>query len=264
MPPRSKIPAPPASSALEDRAVAAASQIERDIRRFLHELAGLVDGTRRAVELGRLHLDADGARGLEPAIASLQTAQAGLDQLAELVISARAGSTDVPAMPGMGASLRENVWDAVELVRPAASASGIDLAVDIDAQLTRYRPIPIFPVVRNALRNAVEASNGGGSVRPVIGIRARIESGVLVLTITDEGAGLSVELADRSPFHEGLTTKPEGMGIGLALCQEIVDALDGQVTLTNRQDGTAGCVFALHVPVTEVGSAEVSRGAREG
>jgi two-component system sensor histidine kinase TctE len=58
-----------------------------------------------------------------------------------------------------------------------------------------------------------------------------------VLTVRDDGPGISAELRQRlfAPFAAGDVAK--GSGLGLAICKEIVMALGGTLTLDNRPAG---------------------------
>jgi two-component system sensor histidine kinase TctE len=76
-----------------------------------------------------------------------------------------------------------------------------------------------------------------------------------VLTVRDEGPGISPELRQRlfAPFSAGSTSS--GSGLGLAICREIVLALDGRIDLNNRttQDNAAqvvGLDAVVHLPLS--------------
>ena len=94
----------------------------------------------------------------------------------------------------------------------------------------------------NIVRNAVDAaSDTGGGVR----ISWASEDGAVVVTVEDEGPGLSDTANLFVPFF---TTKPNGTGIGLALSRQIAEAHDGVLTLENRDD-RAGVRARLRLPV---------------
>ncbi|GAB1083760.1 MAG: hypothetical protein SStaTSB_17550 [Shewanella algae] len=61
----------------------------------------------------------------------------------------------------------------------------------------------------------------------------------------DRGSGMSAEVLSQAllPFY---STKPQGSGLGLALCREIAEAHDGRLSLQNRQDG--GLLVQLWLP----------------
>jgi len=97
----------------------------------------------------------------------------------------------------------------------------------------------------NLVRNAVDAAlETGGGVR--IGWHATGDAAAqLEVRIEDDGPGLSNTENLFVPFF---TTKPDGAGIGLALCRQITEAHGGRLTLSNRIDAR-GCIALLRLPL---------------
>jgi signal transduction histidine kinase len=106
-------------------------------------------------------------------------------------------------------------------------------------------PVLLVQVLVNLLRNAVDAlaETPPGSRRITIG--SKVNTADVEVSVHDTGAGLSAELLDNlfSPF---VTTKPHGLGIGLAITQGIVQAHDGTITAQNNPD--AGATFTVVLP----------------
>jgi PAS domain S-box-containing protein len=106
--------------------------------------------------------------------------------------------------------------------------------------------IQLQQVILNLVLNAVEAMRGVPSPRDLLVASAKSESddGVLV-TVRDSGTGLDEKSLDRlfEPFY---TTKAEGMGIGLAISQTIIQTHGG--LLWARPNSPRGAVFAFSVP----------------
>ena len=106
--------------------------------------------------------------------------------------------------------------------------------------------IQLQQVILNLVLNAIDAMNGVESPRDLLVTSAKSESddGVLV-TVLDSGKGLDEKSLDRL-FEPFFTTKAQGMGIGLAVSQTIIQAHGG--LLCARANSPRGAVFAFSVP----------------
>lgn len=87
----------------------------------------------------------------------------------------------------------------------------------------------------NLLRNAWEAQEESGVERPVEVIVSSTEGG-LRIEILDRGPGISAEIRDQL-FHPFSTTKPEGVGLGLALAHRVIGLHGGTLSLDERPGG---------------------------
>jgi signal transduction histidine kinase/ActR/RegA family two-component response regulator len=143
------------------------------------------------------------------------------------------------------------VADAVEQVRPLIRARRHHLVVDTGGQnafvLGDHKRL--VQIVANVLHNAAKYTPEGGSIV----LRLKIESEQIVITISDNGVGIS---ADLLPYVFDLFTQAErtadrsqgGLGIGLALVKSIVELHGGSVTASSRGPGT-GSVFVIRLPM---------------
>jgi two-component system, LuxR family, sensor kinase FixL len=103
--------------------------------------------------------------------------------------------------------------------------------------------IQIQQVVLNLMRNAIEAMQSGERRELVLSTR-RGEDGMALAAVADTGPGLDPEVAARL-FQPFVTTKPQGMGLGLSICREIIEAHGGRLWSAGRPgDGTTFC-FSL-------------------
>jgi signal transduction histidine kinase len=97
-----------------------------------------------------------------------------------------------------------------------------------------------------AVRNAIEASPAGGRV--VVETRVA-ETGFAAVSVTDDGPGFPAEARDQL-FDPFFTTKPPGRGragLGLTLCQDVVQALGGAVLLESEPG--RGARLTLRLPL---------------
>ncbi len=118
----------------------------------------------------------------------------------------------------------------------------VDYAADLPQVMIDR--IQIQQVVLNLVRNAVEAMAGQG--RRELRIATVPADDAVEVVVADTGPGLPPEIADRL-FQPFVTTKENGMGIGLSLCRTIIDAHGGELTATAGDAG--GAVFRFRLPV---------------
>ena len=105
--------------------------------------------------------------------------------------------------------------------------------------------IQIQQVIVNLVRNAIEAM--GTSERRELTIASEIVGPAQVgVSVVDSGPGIAAEIADRL-FQPFVTTKAQGMGIGLSICRSIVEAHGGKLSVEPNPEGGAIFRFSLAV-----------------
>ena len=116
-----------------------------------------------------------------------------------------------------------------------------------------YSPdIPPFPldaelmerVFYNLLANAAQATAPGGAVT----VKTRPVDGNAEISVIDRGEGIDPKLID-SIFNPFFTTKPDGVGLGLAICSKIVDQHGGRIAVESQPG--KGSVFRVYLPLAE-------------
>ncbi len=143
------------------------------------------------------------------------------------------------------------VADIVSLVNADARAEGIVVDVDYDPD-----PLPVCgdaiqfqQVLVNLTRNAVDAMKQGLYKDRGIQVRTRrVDDETAQVTVTDHGHGVPSQLAD-SIFHPFVSTKRDGLGIGLAISRTIAQGHGGD--LTYRANPKGGSVFGFSLPISE-------------
>jgi len=140
------------------------------------------------------------------------------------------------------------IADVVNLVEADATAEGIPLTVAYGSELPSVRAdsVQLQQVVLNLTRNAVDAMRDG--VRKDRGIAIVTETtgrGGVRVTVTDHGHGVPRQIGDNI-FHPFVTTKRDGLGVGLAISRTIVQAYGGSLTYSDNPEG--GSIFAVELP----------------
>jgi signal transduction histidine kinase len=152
-------------------------------------------------------------------------------------------------------SLPALIDEAVELLRPQCRHAGIELRWQPPVGSlggTGLSPVlgdagRLGQLILNVLGNAVEAAGPGGIVQVKICQEKRLapSSPVVVLEVSDSGPGPKPEVAERL-FEPFVTGKPEGVGLGLAVARQVVEAHGGRIDWS-RQDGWT--CFRIELPL---------------
>ncbi len=140
------------------------------------------------------------------------------------------------------------VRDVLNLIEADAHAEGIPVRIEAAEGLPTVRAdaVQLQQVLLNLTRNSVDAMRGGlAKDRGIIVTTQRNERGGVRITVTDHGHGVSRQLGDNI-FHPFVTTKREGLGVGLAISRTIVQSYDGSLTYTDNPVG--GAIFSIDLP----------------
>jgi two-component system sensor histidine kinase TctE len=125
----------------------------------------------------------------------------------------------------------DDILRAVALeISPLIAQRDLDFGIHTEPARVLAHEWMLRELSRNLLHNAVRHAPEGSELT----VDLRVDTRHLALTISDHGAGIDSELATRlfQPFSAGDVRT--GSGLGLAICHEIVQALGGSITLTNR------------------------------
>lgn len=123
---------------------------------------------------------------------------------------------------------------------------GIQLVVELDKNL----PIGFFDrdrikqVIINIIQNAVYFLKS--SIKKEIKIKTYLENGYIVISISDTGCGIPDDVKDKI-FDPFFTTKPNGTGLGLTICRNIIAAHNG--TISVESEVGKGTTFYIKLPL---------------
>jgi signal transduction histidine kinase len=149
--------------------------------------------------------------------------------------------------------LVEVVRRAVALVEGRARRQKVDVSMHVpDEPLPAcLDPEQIQQVLVNVLINALDAQPRGGTIDVEV-IRSDDRATVRII---DCGPGLPPEIRERL-FEPFVTSKPDGVGLGLSICKRLIEAHAGAMRIDNVPGGGAAVVFSL--PAEEAAHAVVA------
>jgi putative PEP-CTERM system histidine kinase len=211
----------------------------------LHDIKNHVSGLSLVVENARRHMA--NPEFQRDALAVVERTVRNLRELMNQV-SGVARVPDVVIEP----------CDVVELLGDAAQAAGLEPG-EHDGVVFAIDSSPLGPVrgdrrlllrvVVNLLTNARESLSGAGRIdlSASIGPAASGAGRELAIAVRDTGRGMSDEFVRSSLFRPFATTKPSGLGLGLAQCRSIVEAHGGTIDVTTRAG--QGTTFEVHIPL---------------
>ena len=132
----------------------------------------------------------------------------------------------------------------------------LDFSIDTVAAPVRAHEWALRELTRNLLHNAIRHSPAGAR----LAVTLERAGAVARLLVADGGPGLSAAQREQlfQPFASGAAGgESTGSGLGLAICHEIVKALGGRISLTNRVEGKriAGLDASVQLPLTASGAA---------
>lgn len=141
------------------------------------------------------------------------------------------------------AELKEVVSELVRQQTPLAVSRNVNLTVAIEPAASRFLfdPALISIALSNLVQNAIQASASGKS----LDIGASRSGDKVEIVVRDEGEGISSQNLENI-FNPFFTTKPDGVGLGLAIVSKIVDEHQGKIITTSEVG--KGTTFRISLP----------------
>ncbi len=122
--------------------------------------------------------------------------------------------------------------------------------------LCRLDPAGVHSAVANLISNALEACHEENGREHVVTVAARIESGRLIINVSDDGRGMPKEVKSQL-FNKFYSTKGNrGTGLGLVVTRKVIEEHGG--TIRVESEPGEGTTFIMEIPVGEVVTPEVS------
>ena len=138
--------------------------------------------------------------------------------------------------------------DSIKLIEDRATAKGISVQTINEANLKSVwgDPDRINQILLNLYLNAIDSMESGGELNVVVSSNS--EDNQIYIKISDTGCGISPEHLSKI-FDPYFTTKSTGTGLGLAIAHNIVEALEGKITV--ESDKGVGTNFTVVLPAIE-------------
>lgn len=146
----------------------------------------------------------------------------------------------------MQSDINEIARDAVQSLELELQDSDIQVELELGDNMpdVMFDSTLVQQVVINLLRNAVDALSGSPQPRHITLRTATCPDLGLQVSIVDNGPGVPEEIRDRlfTPF---VTTKTQGLGLGLCICRSIIEAHGGTLWFSANESGGASFHFTL-------------------
>src|SRR6266568_6495307 len=143
-------------------------------------------------------------------------------------------------------AMNEVICEMAGMLRSEARGHGVSIRADLkdDLPMTLADRVQLQPVLMNLMLNGIEAMKDTGGV---LTVKSQLrEEGQIEISVNDTGPGLPMGKSDQI-FEAFFTTKPQGSGMGLAICKSIVESQSGRIWANS--DGGRGATFQFTLPV---------------
>jgi two-component system sensor kinase FixL len=208
-----------------------------------HEVNQPLTAASNYLQTGKLILTKDGAKerlaeAIDKALGQVNRATEILRHLREFVKKSE--------LEQSAENLAKLIDEASALALLGAKERGVKVELRATAELpcVLVDKVQIQQVIVNLMRNAIEAMEG--CERRELRVEASTKSADTVcVSVIDTGPGIAPHIRERL-FQPFVTSKQQGMGVGLSICRSIVHGQGGELWVEDNPEG--GSIFSFTVP----------------
>lgn len=211
-----------------------------------HELRNPLSAISAALEVLQAGGSKEGAPERARTIIARQTRN--LSRLVDDLLEVARVITGKVSLAGAPLELADAVHRCIVQLDQRAEDRRIELEIDGGPHWIHGDPVRIEQILTNVLSNAIKYSSTGGVIR----VRVAAENGETVVSVTDDGLGISPDLLPQifEPFVQGertLDRSQGGLGVGLTLVRRLVEMHGGSVRAFSDGPGQ-GSMFTIRLP----------------
>ncbi|HDM8197524.1 TPA: sensor histidine kinase [Vibrio harveyi] len=210
-----------------------------------HELNNPLAAIRSFAENGKLFLHKEKYERTED---NLTRISALTDRMANISQQLRSFAKKTSGNELAQTHLLPVIASAKELMKPAFKSARVTLNTklieqDVEVQINT---IQLEQVLVNLLTNAIEVTKGQENKQVRLSIEKDIKAELVWIYVDDNGTGLG-EFTFSQLCEPFLTTKQNGLGLGLSISQQILAGMNGKLSAQNREQG--GARFSICLPL---------------
>ena len=165
-----------------------------------------------------------------------------LIQQIDVMSSIASAFSDFAKMPSQKRE-RINVVSVVKLALDIFNEDSIRYLPSEDEIYANLDKTQLIRIVNNLVKNATQATDK--EENPLIEVKVISDNKNVTILVSDNGKGIPEEVKDLI-FEPKFTTKTSGMGLGLGMIKNIIEAYDGSISFTSRVG--EGTVFTVILP----------------
>ncbi len=166
-----------------------------------------------------------------------------LIQQIDVMSSIASAFSDFAKMP----TQRKEILDVVDVIKHALDIFNENYIHYLPEQKELFANLDktqLIRIITNLVKNASQAMKPDKE-NPKIDVRVQSKMDTIIITVSDNGKGISEDNKTRI-FEPKFTTKTSGMGLGLPMIKNIIEAYNGSISFTSTQN--VGTVFTVKLP----------------